>query len=279
MSVVARTVWMIESRFREPLALDEMAAHSGVSPSHLSRLFPIATGYSISAYVRGRRLSEAAKRLAEGDSNILGLALDIGYGSHEAFTRAFRALFEITPDEVRRRRSLDGLHLVEPIMMPDDKTQLEPPRIEAHPALRLAGLSQRYDPKTLGNIPDQWTRFAPYIGEISGGKPGDAYGVLGRMDEVSGAFDYFCGVPVPATSDFAHELLTLTLPAGRYARFTHHGHISTIRATCAAIFGDWLPSSGKTLAHGSIRFLEYYGPDFDARTGLGTVEIWLPLKG
>jgi len=79
---------MIESRFGETISLDAMAAHAGISRSHLSRIFPMATGYSISAYVRGRRLTEAAKALAEGAPDILGVAIDAGYGSHEAFTRS-----------------------------------------------------------------------------------------------------------------------------------------------------------------------------------------------
>ena len=66
MSAIAKTIWMIESRFGETVSLDEMAAHAGVSRSHLSRIFPMATGYSISAYIRGRRLTEAAKALAHG---------------------------------------------------------------------------------------------------------------------------------------------------------------------------------------------------------------------
>ena len=92
MSAVAKTLWIIESRFGMPLTLEEMAVHAGVSRFHLSRIFPAATGYSISTYLRGRRLTEAAKALAGGAPDILGVALDAGYGSHEAFTRAFRAL-------------------------------------------------------------------------------------------------------------------------------------------------------------------------------------------
>ncbi len=66
MSAIAKTIWMLESRFGQPVSLDELADHAGVSRSHLSRIFPQVTGYSISAYVRGRRLTEAAKALAGG---------------------------------------------------------------------------------------------------------------------------------------------------------------------------------------------------------------------
>ncbi len=77
MSAVAKTIWMIESRFRRTICRSmTMAGHAGVSRSHLSRIFPVATGCSISAYIRGRRLTEAAKALAEGAPDILSVALD-----------------------------------------------------------------------------------------------------------------------------------------------------------------------------------------------------------
>ena len=100
MSAIAKTVWFIETRFRDnELSLDDMATHAGVSRSHLSRIFPIVTGWQLSAYLRGRRLTEAARELANGAPDILDVALDVGYGSHEAFTRAFRDQFGLTPDE------------------------------------------------------------------------------------------------------------------------------------------------------------------------------------
>ena len=91
MSAVLKTVWFIETRFRDgELSLETMAEHAGVSRSHLSRIFPVITGHQLSSYIRGRRLTEAARELAEGAPHILDVALDAGYGSHEAFTRAFR---------------------------------------------------------------------------------------------------------------------------------------------------------------------------------------------
>jgi AraC family transcriptional regulator len=132
-----------------------------------------------------------------------------------------------------------------------------------------------YDMKSMARIPDQWARFGPFIAELSQGRPGEAFGVVGRMDAESTGFDYLCGIP----AEPVHGLVSMTLPGARYARFTHAGHISTIRATCAAIFGDWLPASGHVQRTDAFSFLEYYGPDFDPVTGLGTVEIWVSLEG
>jgi len=55
-------------------------------------------------YVRVRRLSEAARALVGGAPEILTVALDSGNGSHEAFTRAFRDQFGVTPASVRAQR-------------------------------------------------------------------------------------------------------------------------------------------------------------------------------
>jgi AraC family transcriptional regulator len=76
-----------------------------VSRFHLSRAFAMTTGQSLSGYIRARRLSEAAKAIAAGVPNLLDVALEAGYGSHEAFTRAFRQYFGITPDELRAQVS------------------------------------------------------------------------------------------------------------------------------------------------------------------------------
>ncbi len=104
-------MWFIETNFARDISLDELAAVSGVSRFHLSRAFGVVTGCSIPRYLRGRRLSEAARELANGASDILTVALNWGYGSHEAFTRAFREQFDLTPEALRERGSVDGLKL------------------------------------------------------------------------------------------------------------------------------------------------------------------------
>ena len=278
MSAVAKTIWMIETHFGDTLSLDEMAAHAGVSRSHLSRIFPMATGYSISAYIRGRRLSEAAKALAGGAPDILAVAIDVGYGSHEAFTRAFRDQFDMTPDQLRRRRSLTSLELVEPLpMSTTEKTRLAAPIIETRPALRLAGLIERYAMTKAATIPAQWQRFQQYIGHVAGAVPGRAYGVVGPMTEDDQDFEYMAGVEVQEHAELPKEFKLWTIPAGRFARIRHSGHISTIRDTCAAIFEDWLPASGFAQRTDTMSFLEFYGEDFNPVSGLGTVEIWVAL--
>jgi AraC-like DNA-binding protein len=103
---VGKALWYIESHFGNEITLDEVANIAGVSRYHMTRAFADVTGHSLIRYVRGRRLTEAARALAGGATNILSVALDAGYGSHEAFTRAFREQFDLTPEAVREQGDL-----------------------------------------------------------------------------------------------------------------------------------------------------------------------------
>src|SRR5262249_34051831 len=68
---------------------------------HFHRIFRGLIGESIAEHQRRLRLERAARRLRDTDRPILDIALDAGYDSHEAFTRAFRAHFDMAPSEFR----------------------------------------------------------------------------------------------------------------------------------------------------------------------------------
>ena len=275
MNPVAKALWYVENNFAGEITLDEIAGVAGVSRYHVSRVFGEAIGRPITRYVRGRRLTEAAKALASGATDILTVALEAGYGSHEAFTRAFREQFGLTPESVRAQRHLDNLELVEAVTMNHSiLAELVEPRFESRNAFLVAGLSARYDYETCGGgIPAQWQRFGPYIGNVPGQIGTDAYGVRYNSDD--SGLDYACGVEVGEFSQLPPELSRVRVPANRYAVFTHRGHISAIRSTWATIWNKWLPKSGHQLADAPD--FERYDSRFDPRTGSGEVEIWVPL--
>ena len=214
MTPVGKALWYIESHFNEAISLDDIAGVAGVSRFHMSRAFSVATGQSILAYIRGRRLTEAARKLAGGAPDILSVALEASYNSHEAFTRAFGLQFGVTPEILRSRGTLENLELVEPRPMSQSakKTKLESPRMVEGKPLLVAGLSQRYSDNK--GMPAQWQRFVPYLGNIPGQVGRKAYGVLYNGDD-SGNIDYMCGVEVKDFSD---------LPAG-FSSLAHPGAI------------------------------------------------------
>lgn len=86
----------------EQLTLHLLAERFGYSPSHFSRKFREISGMQLREYLRGRRLAFALRRLRDTDEHILRIALDCGFSSHEAFTRAFRDTYGLTPSAYRR---------------------------------------------------------------------------------------------------------------------------------------------------------------------------------
>src|SRR6266700_1640478 len=147
-------LWFIASHLADALTLDEIAGVGGISRFHMVRAFGAATGLSVMRYVRARRLSEAARALANGAPDILTLALDADYGSHEAFTRAFRDHFGVTPEMVRATTCLHKLKLQEPIVMDSTATDhLNPPRFETSKPLLVAGVGDRISQENGAGIP------------------------------------------------------------------------------------------------------------------------------
>jgi AraC family transcriptional regulator len=277
MNPVGKALWFIESYFARELTLDDIASCGCVSRYHLSRAFESATGQSVMRYVRARRLTEAARRLANGAPDILAVAIEAGYGSHEAFTRAFRDQFGLTPEALRTRSHLENIPLVEPIKMDESLlANLAPPRFENGKPLLIAGLNERYNCEASLGIPAQWQRFNEYFGKVPGQIGNVAYGVCYNADD-SGNFDYLCGVEVSDFSSVPAELNRMRVPAQHYAVFTHREHIAAIRRTWNTIWNAWLPTSGHTPADAPN--FERYSEQFNPVTGMGGLEIWLPLKG
>lgn len=279
MRFVGKVLWFIESNLSKDITLDDVADACGVSRFHMCRGFVAATGYSVIEYLRGRRLTEAARQLVAGAPSILDVAFDAGYGSHEAFTRAFRECFGRTPEAVRDGDLPNQTLLVEPIRMTvAEKTiNLPEPRKETREAMTIVGLARRYPYTQNEGIPAQWTEFQPFEGTL-GERPGIWYGVCDGFDEAAGTFRYTCGVEVDSPRDVPPELEILKLPAQTYLAFTHAGHISGIKDTMAAIWGQYLPNC-PFKADGDSPMFELYDERFDPRTGLGGIEVWIPVRG
>jgi len=281
MNTVEKALWYIESHLPEILSLEDVAGNVGVTPFHLTRAFSISTGRSLMRYVRSRRLTQAAHALAKGAPNILGTAIDAGYGSHEAFSRAFRDQFGVTPESVRDQRHLKNINLMEPMKMDiPTAAKINPIRMEDGKVLLIAGLNVRYAFEegaglpTRAGIPGHWQKFGAYLGRIAGQIGSAAYGVCSNFDS-EGTYDYMAGVEVKDFAGHPPELAHLRIPAQRYAVFAHRDHVSSVSGTWDSIMNQWLPKSGVE-AVDAPQF-EKYSEAFDPRTGLGGLEIWIPI--
>lgn len=274
--MTGKTIWYVESHLDQDLGLDAVAQAVGVSRFHLTRAFGAATGTSLAAYIRARRLSVAAKALSNGAPDILSVALSAGYNSHEAFTRAFRQCFGATPEQYRERPAGFSVKLQEPLPMQSSAslTQLGPPRIESRGGMLLFGLSKPCPAAGDPDIPGLWARFGPCIGNVDAQVGRVAYGVIYGSDQ-AGRYDYLCGVEVRAFPPQPAEFTRLRIPAQSYAVFAHREHVASIAQTWGAIWERGLSDAGYTAAEGPA--FERYGEEFDGATGLGGFEIWVPI--
>lgn len=279
MQAIGRALWYIESHLGEPIMLADVARVSGLSRFHLARTFAAMIGQPVLAYARGRRLSEAARLLADGAPDILQVALAVGYGSHEAFTRAFRDQFGLTPEEARARRSLGTLQLTEPQRMPDTSTKpVSPDRYVTSGPMLFVGLRRYFRFEERAGIASLWHAFGPHLGSITNTIPGAAFGLcLAPADSNDEqGFDYAPAVEVNSLKDLPEGLSGIRIGAREWAVFDHGQHVSSLGATCSAA-GDWLAQSGRRPSEGPMQMIERYGPEFDPYTGLGGCEVWIPL--
>jgi AraC family transcriptional regulator len=99
---ILSTLLYIQSHLESDLALEMLARRVGFSPYHFHRLFREAIGEPLKAYIRRLRMDRAAYRLKISQETIMQIALDAGFKTHEAFTRAFQRQFGISPTEFRR---------------------------------------------------------------------------------------------------------------------------------------------------------------------------------
>ena len=104
-AVVRRTTRWIRSRaLNQDVPMSEAAAASGVSPSHLSRLFHQSTGLTYQEYVRRFRLEQACKLLATTDRPVTAIAFESGFQSISQFHRSFKAVYGEAPLKYRKHQ-------------------------------------------------------------------------------------------------------------------------------------------------------------------------------
>jgi len=95
----------IEEHIKEDISLDELSALCFYSPHHFHRMFQSIVGIPVTDYIRKRKLSVAAKEIIDTEKNIVDIALDYGFNSHETFTRAFKRIFDISPNAYRKLKN------------------------------------------------------------------------------------------------------------------------------------------------------------------------------
>jgi AraC family transcriptional regulator len=276
MSLADEALWIIERNSARDLTLGLIAKACKVSRSHLANAFGTATGWPVMKYLRARRLSEAARQLANGAPDILAVALDYGYGSHEAFTRAFRDQFATTPEKVRSRGSVADLDLTPPLQLGNRPIEPPAPALRSLGELLAVGVSTPCSYGAASDIPAQWQQFVTeHYDAIPDKLECMPIGICQAPDE-EGCFAYMCAAPVSRFGERRSALTYLRIEPRQYAVFEHAGHVSAVLDTYTAIWNEALPRLGRSVLDAQV--LEFHNEAFDPRTGQGGLTIWIPIE-
>ena len=156
--------------------------------------------------------------------------------------------------------------------------KLVDPRFENGRALPIAGLRSDFSPGAIGQVPAPWQRFVPHMPRISKRVEQVAYGMC--WNSTDAGVDYLAGMEVSACESLRAEFAVVSLPAKKYAVFAHRGQLAKINETCTAIFQWFKEHSNQRLsgAGGEPCFFERYGEQSNPHSGMGGMEVWVPVK-
>ncbi|WP_265522775.1 AraC family transcriptional regulator [Oerskovia flava] len=284
-AILNRVVDVVEDHLTEEIDVAGLAGSLGTTAYHVRRMFSSLAGMPLSEYVRRRRMTVAAADLL-GDGDLLGIAVRYGYGSTEAFGRAFRAVHGVGPGTVRR----DGGPLrTQPQLRfrltVEGNTTMDT-RISDRPAFRLVGHAARVplihhgiNPHIRAHIASLPDAEHARLKALSDTEPDGLLQVSADVDPdytEGSELTYLHGVAVSEGTSVPDDLDAIDVPAGTWAVFRTAGAYPTVlQSTMAATATDWFPSNPWRLRPGpSIVAVLDRAADFSS----ATCELWLPVE-
>ncbi|MGA5068143.1 GyrI-like domain-containing protein [Streptomyces exfoliatus] len=273
----------IEERLRGDLEAAELARITMTSEYHFRRLFSALAGMPLSEYVRRRRLTVAGAEVLAGERSLLEIAVRYGYGSGEAFARAFRAVHGVGPGEARRTgaalRSQPRMSFR--LVVEGNSTMRY--RVVEKEAFRVIGRGTRVplvhegeNPAIAAHIRSIGQEALDRLALLSDGEPQGVVSAVTHLSESreEGAeLDYWHGVVSGA--DVPDGFDALDVPAGTWAVFENEGPLpQAIQYLWRDVFTQWFPSNPYASRPGpellSVR------PSADWTTA--RAELWIPVE-
>ena len=274
------------------LDLTALAAVAHFSPFHFHRLFHALIGEPLGDYIRRRRLEMAAVRLrAQPEARVLQIALSVGFGSAESFSRAFRARFGTSPTQWRNSKRGQALRKGGKLRgkagqaagaalrdhgVPRKETAMNVTLIDRQP---VHVVYQRHVGPYGPSISRFWMEtVAPWM---------ETNNLFGRERFGIGLDDPTVTQPAKCRYDACvasrpGEILTgnphfKEIPGGRYAALAFEGSGADLGVAWNALLREWLPKSGLQLD--SRPFFEHYPVDGrdDPKTGRFSCNICVPV--
>lgn len=280
----------IETNLDQKINILELAGSFGMSPWHFQRLFKSLIGDSLGSYSKGRRLTQAALLLKNTEQSILDIALTVGFNSHEAFTRAFKAHFNFTPKEVRSLKPVINLN-AKPVLTTELiqflSTRIEKePAIQIMPARRAIGFEIEIASPFLesihcSTIAEPWMKLLPRLADIVS----DLYStnLLGVTMSPSGNFTeellrYVAAVEVSDSFIKPDDMIEVIIPQQLAAIFEISSNVAddNLKQKVDSIYGYWLLNANYDRGYGND--YEIFTNIVDAISGKFDARYVLPLK-
>lgn len=275
----------IERNLDHTIDVAALARTACTSEYHLRRMFSALAGMPLSEYVRRRRLTVAGAEVLSGDATLLEIAVRYGYGSGEAFARAFRTMHGVGPGEARRT----GAALVSQprlaFRLTVEGSSSMQYRVVDRPAFTVTGFKARIPLVHSG--PNQaiidFVRgldkpAVEHLEKLSDQEPQGIVAVCDDLDpsRAEGTeLDYYHAVITSAPDPAPEGTTTLPVPPGTWAVFTASGPApQAIQELWRDVFTEWFPSNPYRTRPGPEILRTRMSPD-------GTeadAELWLPVE-
>lgn len=273
----------IDTHLDEDLTVERLASVAAFSKYHFHRQFSELFGIGVYRYVQLCRLKRAGHQLAFRGDSIIDIALQNGYESPEAFSRAFKKALGQSPSDFREQPQWESWHatyqpsseLRRSHMKP--QTQAEQIRIVQFPETRIAVLEHCGDLQRIGDTVRRfiaWRKHNSLPPRISAtynlffDDPAQVAPEDFRMD--------ICAATDQEISANEYGVVAKTIPAGRCAVLRHVGSNDTLPATVHLLYAEWLPQSGEELRDFPLFFQRVsFFPDVAESEAV--TDVFLPL--
>jgi AraC family transcriptional regulator len=278
----------IQAHLDEALSLDELAEIACFSPYHLHRIFQGMTGETLMAHVRRLRLERAAVRLKHTDMPVTRIAFEAGYETHEAFTRAFRAMFAVPPARFRERHQPlpwpevpSGVHYGEPGGLENFTPQTGGQDMEAEiKTIEPTRVAFVRHVGPYNEVGPTWGTLCAWAGRKGlFGANTRMFGVCHDDPQVTppDKIRYDACIVVDEKIQPEGEIGVQMVGGGEYASTVHRGPYEGLAKTYAELCGQWVPTQGREVA--SAPSIEEYknNPQTTPPEQLLT-EVYVPLE-
>ncbi|MFF3426474.1 GyrI-like domain-containing protein [Streptomyces sp. NPDC002602] len=273
----------IEAHLDQPIDAAELARVAMTSEYHFRRMFSALAGMPLSEYVRRRRLTLAGAEVLAGERTLLDVATRHGYGSGEAFARAFRAVHGVGPGEARRTgATLSSQPRMSFRLIVEGSSSMRY-RIMEKAGFRVAGLKARVplvhegaNPAIAAFIRGIDPQVLRRVAELSDQEPAGIVAVSDQLDpsRAEGTeLDYYHGVVTGG--EVPPDLDSLVVAAGTWAVFENSGPFpQSLQYLWRDVFTQWFPSNPYLSRPGPEILRVRLSPDGER----ADAELWIPVE-